>query len=111
MVVMVGRVRLEMWMMDRLALALALGVALRRKHLLWAFEAFLLFLGLQEKVNLVFGADGPASFSRGRWESDADLSVAGGLRLLFLVDDLVGKDEGVMDILQQLLVRARPACS
>ena len=109
MVVMMGRVRLKMWVMN--GVALALGVALRWKHLLWALEAFLLFLGLKEKVNLVFGADGSTSFSRDLRESDADLVVAGRLRLLFLVDDLVRKDEGMMDILKQLLVCALPASS
>lgn len=108
--VVVGRVRLEVWMVD--GLAWPLRAALRRKHLLRAFEAFLLFLGLQQKVNLVFGPDGSPSFSRDGWESDVDLSVAGRRRLLFLVDDLVGEDEGMMDILKQLLlVRARPASS
>lgn len=108
-VVLMGRVRLEMWMMD--GLALPLRVALRWKHLLCAFEPFLLFLGLKQKVNLVFGADGSPSFSRDGWKSGVNLSVAGRLRLLFLVDDLMGKDEGMMDILKQLLVRARPASS
>jgi len=79
--------------------------------LLCAFEAFLLSLGLQEKVNLVFGVGRSASLPRDGWDSDADLCVSGRRRLLLLVDDLVGKDEGVMDILEQLLVRAWPASS
>lgn len=108
-VVVVGRVRLEVGVVDGLALALALGLG--RERLLRAFEAGLLSLALQEEVNLVFGVGGSASFSRDGWEADADVGVGGRWGLLFLVDDLVGKDEGVMDILEQLLVRARPAGS
>jgi len=112
-VVVMGRVRLEVGVVDGLALALGLRLrlALGWKTLLRAFEAGLLSLGLQEEVNLVFGVGGSASFSRDGWEADADVGVGGRWGLLFLVDDLVGKDEGVMDILEQLLVRARPAGS
>jgi len=112
-VVVMGRVRLEVRVVDGLALALTmgLGLGLGWKPLLGALEAFLLSLGLQEKVNLVFGVGDSPSFPRDGWESDADLGVGGLGRLLFLVDDLVGKDEGVMDISEQLLVGVRPASS
>jgi len=107
-VVVMGRVRLEVRVVDGLALVLTmgLGLGLGWKPLLGALEAFLLSLGLQEKVNLVFGVGGSPSFPRDGWESDADLGVGGLGRLLFLVDDLVWKDEGVMDILKGRVVGA-----
>lgn len=107
-VVVVRRVRLQVCVVDGVPLALRVG--LRREDLLRAVEAFLRFLGVEEEVNFVFGAGGAASLSGCGWESAADLRVAARLLLLLvLVDDLVGEDEGMMDILKQLLVCALPA--